>query len=595
MARNRRWKRGTALDQALRSGGQILIDQLVAQGVERVYCVPGESYLAALDAMNNTPIELTVCRQEAGAAIMALTEGRLTGRPGICFVTRGPGATNAAHGVHIAEHDSAPMILFIGQVERAMMGRGAFQEMDYRALFASTTKLATQIETAAQIPEVVQRAFHVAMQGRPGPVAIALPEDMLTEMAGVADAPRVEPVPIWPGLTQMAELQKMLWAANRPIAILGGAGWTKRASAAFARFAERFDLPVTGSFRRSSAFDGEHDNFAGEVGLSINPKLKARVEAADLVLLVGGRMSEAASQGYTLFGIPAPKQRLVHVHADAHEIGRNYHPDARNRRHDARVLRRARRRRAAVEDPLVGRDARRAGRLSRLERAGAAESGPGAIERDHVRDPTALARRHLHQRRRQLLDLGRPFPALSRGRAAIGPDVGLDGFRPAGGDRRAAPLSQADGRLLRRRRRFSDERAGIRDRRAIWPADHRGPDRQRHVRHDPHASGAHVSRPGRRRRRCAIPISRLTRAPSAATARRWRRRPSSCPHIERALASGLPSILHVKVDPDAITPTTTLSAIRAQALEKARQPRDSRMRFRQSGVVIASVSEAIQR
>jgi acetolactate synthase-1/2/3 large subunit len=223
-----------ALGEILRSGGQILIDQLVAQGVERIYCVPGESYLAALDAMNNAPIEVTVCRQETGAAMMALTEGRLTGRPGICFVTRGPGATNAAHGVHIAEHDSAPMILFIGQVERAMMGRGAFQEMDYRALFASTAKLATEIETAAQVPEIVHRAFHIAMQGRPGPVVIALPEDMLTEMAAVEDAPRAEPVPIWPGLTQMAELQKMLWAAKSPIAILGGGGWTKRASAAFA-------------------------------------------------------------------------------------------------------------------------------------------------------------------------------------------------------------------------------------------------------------------------------------------------------------------------------------------------------------------------
>ena len=167
------------MGEALRSGGQILIDQLVIQGVERVYCVPGKSFLAALDAMNDAPIEVTVCRQEAGAAMMALTEGRLTGRPGICFVTRGPGATNAAHGVHIAEHDSAPMILFVGQVERAMIGRGAFQEMDYRALFASTAKLATQIETAAQIPEIIQRAFHAAMQGRPGPVVIALPEDML--------------------------------------------------------------------------------------------------------------------------------------------------------------------------------------------------------------------------------------------------------------------------------------------------------------------------------------------------------------------------------------------------------------------------------
>src|ERR1700689_1992342 len=322
-------KRGTALGETLRSGGQILVDQLVAQGVERVYCVPGESYLAALDAMNNAPIELTVCRQEAGAAMMALTEGRLTGRPGICFVTRGPGATNAAHGLHIAEHDSAPMILFIGQVERAMMGRGAFQEMDYRALFASTAKLATQIETAAQVPELVQRAFHIAMQGRPGPVVIALPEDMLTEMAAVTDAPRAEPVPIWPGLTQMAALQKMLWAAERPIAILGGGGWTKRASAAFARFAERFDLPVAGSFRRASAFDGEHDNFAGEIGFSVNPKLKARVEAADLVLLVGSRMSEAAAQGYTLFQIPAPRQRLVPVHAPPHQKRPQHNPPPR--------------------------------------------------------------------------------------------------------------------------------------------------------------------------------------------------------------------------------------------------------------------------
>jgi len=309
-----------------RNGGQILIDQLVVQGVARAWCVPGESYLAALDALRDSAIEVVVCRQEAGAAMMALTEGRLTGRPGICFVTRGPGATNAAHGVHIAEHDSAPMILFIGQVERSMMGRGAFQEMDYRAFFGSTAKWVTQVETAMQIPEVIHRAFHIAMQGRPGPVVIALPEDMLAETAEVVDAPRAIATAIWPGLTQMAELQRILSAAERPIAILGGAGWTARASAAFARFAERFDLPVVGSFRRASAFDGEHGNYAGEIGLSANPKLKARIESADVVMLVGGRMSEAAAQGYTLFGIPAPRQRLIHVHADPREIGRNYHP-----------------------------------------------------------------------------------------------------------------------------------------------------------------------------------------------------------------------------------------------------------------------------
>ena len=309
-----------------RSGGRILADQLVAQGVAQVYCIPGESYLAVLDALYDSKVEVVVCRQEAGAAIAALTEGRLTGRPGVCFVTRGPGATNAAHGVHIAQHDLAPMILFIGQVGRAMLGRGAFQEMDYRAFFSSTTKWVAQIETAKQIPEVVHRAFHITMQGRPGCVVIALPEDMLVETADVADAPRVDATPIWPGLSQMAELQKILWRAEQPIAILGGAGWTERASAAFARFAERFDIPVVGSFRRASTFDGEHENYAGEIGLSANPKLKARIENADVVMLVGGRMSEAAAQGYTLFDIPDPRQRLIHVHADPHEIGRNYHP-----------------------------------------------------------------------------------------------------------------------------------------------------------------------------------------------------------------------------------------------------------------------------
>jgi acetolactate synthase-1/2/3 large subunit len=313
-------------DAPSRTGGQILVDQLVKQGVDRVYCVPGESYLAALDALYDSGVHVTICRQEAGAAMMAGTAGRLTGRPGICFVTRGPGATNAAHGIHIAEHDSAPMILFVGQVERSMRGRGAFQEMDYRAVFGSFTKWTVEIETAAQIPEIVQRAYHFAMQGRPGPVVVSLPEDVLTEMASAPDAPRVEAAPIWPGLTQMAELQKRLWAAERPLVVVGGPSWTPNATASVLRFAERFDLPVAAQFRRASALDGEHPNYVGEIGLGINPKLKARAENADLVLLIGGRMSEAASQSYTLFNIPAPKQALIHVHSDPHEIGRNYAP-----------------------------------------------------------------------------------------------------------------------------------------------------------------------------------------------------------------------------------------------------------------------------
>jgi acetolactate synthase-1/2/3 large subunit len=310
-----------------RTGGKILVDQLVAQCVEHVFCVPGESYLAVLDALHDAPIQLTVARQETGAALMAEATARLTGRPGVAFVTRGPGATNAAHAIHIAEHDSTPLILFVGQIERAMRGRGAFQEMDYRAFFGSTAKWVTEIDAAQRIPEIISRAFHVAMQGRPGPVVIALPEDMLVETADVTDARRVEPAPIWPGLTQMAELQKLLWAAKTPIAILGGSGWTQKAVDTFVRFSERFDLPVATSFRRASLFPNLHRNYAGEIGIGPNPKLKARIENADVVLLVGGRMSEMPSQSYTLFDIPSPRQTFVHVHAGAEELGRVYHAD----------------------------------------------------------------------------------------------------------------------------------------------------------------------------------------------------------------------------------------------------------------------------
>ncbi len=309
-----------------RTGGRILVDQLVAQGVDHVFCVPGESYLAVLDALHDAPVALTVCRQEAGAAMMADAVGRLTGRPGIAMVTRGPGATNAAHGLHIAEHDGVPLILFVGQVERGMRGRGAFQEMDYRAFFGSVAKWVVEVDDPARLPELVSRAFRTAMQGRPGPVVVSLPEDMLVERADVPDAPRVEPVLAWPGLTQMASLQKLLWEARRPALVLGGGGWTARAVAGVTRFAERFELPVATSFRRAGLFDAHHPSYAGEIGIGPNPKLRDRLAAADLVILLGGRMAEVPSQGYTLFAIPEPHQKLVHVHPDASELGRVYHP-----------------------------------------------------------------------------------------------------------------------------------------------------------------------------------------------------------------------------------------------------------------------------
>ncbi|KJC55811.1 thiamine pyrophosphate-binding protein [Bradyrhizobium sp. LTSPM299] len=309
-----------------RTGGQILIDQLVAQGVERVTCVPGESYLAALDALHDSPIDVVICRAEGGAAMMAEAYGKLTGRPGICFVTRGPGATNAAHGVHIAMQDSTPMILFVGQVDTAMREREAFQELDYKAVFGPMAKWAVEIDSPDRIPELVARAFRVALQGRPGPVVIALPENMLTETAAVADAPRVEPAVSWPAPSDLERVGAMLAGAKAPIVILGGSGWTADAAKGIARFAERFDLPVTTSFRRASLFDADHSHYAGDLGIGPSPKLKDRITGADVILLIGGRMSEMPSSSYTLFDIPVPSQKLIHVHPGSEELGRIYQP-----------------------------------------------------------------------------------------------------------------------------------------------------------------------------------------------------------------------------------------------------------------------------
>jgi acetolactate synthase I/II/III large subunit len=309
---------------AIRNGGRILVDQLTKQGVEHVFCVPGESYLAVLDALHDASIAVTVCRQEGGVAMMADAVGKLTGRPGIAMVTRGPGATNAAHGVHIAQQDSTPMILFVGQIERSARERGAFQEVDYRAAFGPIAKWATEIDDVRRIPEIISRAFHVAMSGRPGPVVIALPEDMLVEEADVADAPFAEALETHPSLSQMAELQKRLWAAERPIVIAGGSRWDEQAVERLKRFSEAFDIPVAVSFRRQMLFSADHPNFAGDLGIGANPKLVERIKASDCVLAIGARLGEMPSQGYTLFDIPGNGMRLVHVHGGAEELQRVY-------------------------------------------------------------------------------------------------------------------------------------------------------------------------------------------------------------------------------------------------------------------------------
>ncbi len=310
----------------MRTGGEVLVDQLAIHGVSHVFCVPGESYLAALDAFHDRAIALTVCRQEGGAAMMAEAIGKATGRPGVCFVTRGPGATNASPGIHIAKQDSTPLIVFVGQVARDMREREAFQELDYRAVFGTMTKWATEIDDPARIPEIVSRAFYTATNGRPGPVVIALPEDMLTERVAVADAPPFEPVETWPGLTDMTRLQKLLWAAKAPMMILGGGRWSQGAVDAVGRFAERFALPVVTTFRRSHLFDPLNPSYAGDLGIAPTAKIVARIKEADVVIAVGARLGEMATQGYALFDIPAIATKLVHIHPDAEELGRVYHP-----------------------------------------------------------------------------------------------------------------------------------------------------------------------------------------------------------------------------------------------------------------------------
>jgi acetolactate synthase-1/2/3 large subunit len=316
------------MSQALRSrtGGQILVDQLKIHGVDLAFGVPGESYLAALDALydSRNRIKFMVCRQEGGACTMAEAYGKLTGRPGICFVTRGPGATNASIGLHTAFQDSSPLILLIGQVARDQTEREAFQEIDFRRMFGPVTKWVAEIDDARRIPELVSQAFHRATSGRPGPVALALPEDMLTEVVEVADAGPYKAVQAHPDPADMARLAEMLAAAKRPLMIVGGGGWTAGAAADITAFAAANNLAVGASFRCQDIVDNLHPCYAGDVGIGINPKLAERVRTTDLLLVVGARLGEMTTSGYTLVDIPMPRQPLVHVHAGAEELGRVY-------------------------------------------------------------------------------------------------------------------------------------------------------------------------------------------------------------------------------------------------------------------------------
>jgi acetolactate synthase-1/2/3 large subunit len=316
-----------------RLAGHLLVEALVEQGVHTVFGVPGESFLAALDGFHRWQdrIRFVACRQEGGAAFMADAAGKLSGRPGVCFVTRGPGATNAAIGVHTAFQDSTPFVLLVGQVASDQRDREAFQELDYRQVFGPGTlgmaKWVAEVHDPARLPEYVARAFHTAMQGRPGPVVLVLPEDLLTVPVDVPVLPRVEPAVAWPAPGGLRQLRERLMAAQRPFVIMGGSGWTPESARAFERFASAWNLPVGAAFRFQDLFDNHHPNYAGDVGIGINPALARRVKEADLVIAVGPRLGEMTTGGYTLLDVPRPAQTLVHIHAGAEELGRVYAAD----------------------------------------------------------------------------------------------------------------------------------------------------------------------------------------------------------------------------------------------------------------------------
>ncbi|HEX6007646.1 MAG TPA: thiamine pyrophosphate-binding protein, partial [Burkholderiales bacterium] len=312
-----------------RTGAQLLVDALHIHGVDLAFGVPGESYLAVLDALydKRDVMRFVICRQEGGAANMAEAYGKMTGRPGICFVTRGPGACNASIGVHTAFQDSTPLFLFVGQVSNEVAEREAFQEVDYRRMFGPLAKWVAQIDRADRVPEYISHAFHTAVSGRPGPVVLALPEDMQTDVASVPDAGRYQRVAAHPGPTQMHQLRDLLAHAERPVVILGGSGWSVQACEDFKSFVTTFNLPVACSFRAQDLLDNRDPHYVGEVAVGINPKLAERIRASDLLVVIGARLGEWTTLNYSLVDIPRPRQRFVHIHPGAEELGRVYQGD----------------------------------------------------------------------------------------------------------------------------------------------------------------------------------------------------------------------------------------------------------------------------
>lgn len=549
-----------------RSGGQILVDQLAIQGVRHVFCVPGESYLAALDAFHDSTIELTVCRQETGAGIMADAYARLTGETGVVFVTRGPGAMNAAHAIHIAEHDSTPLVMFVGQIGRAMRGRGAFQEMDFSKVFGSFAKWVFEVDTPARLPEIVARAFREARQGRPGPVVISLPEDMLRERASIADAVRVEPSRTWPGASDMQRLREMICASHKPFVIAGGSCWSEEASSNLQAFAERFDLPVVTSFRRTNLFDSAHESYCGELTLGGNAKLNARIKDSDFILLIGGRMAETPSQGYTLFDIPVPRQTFVHVHADARELGRVYQPDLAIHATPPEFCALLAGLETPAQKPWSGE--RRAARAGYVEFSSALQPVPGEVHpgeimiwlRGRLPDDAII----VHGAGNSAMWVARYLPVKSF-TGYLGPVSGSMGFGvPAAvGAQRAFPdrmviSFNGDGCYMMNGQEFATAvQYNLPVIFVVMDNAMYGTIRMHQERHYPgRITGTHLVNPD---------FAALARA-CGGHGETVAETSQFAPAFERAVASRKPSIIHVKYDAEAITTLTTLSQIRDAAL-----------------------------
>ncbi len=549
-----------------RAGGKLLADQLAVHGTEVAFCVPGESYLELLDGLYTSPIRLITCRHEASAANMAEAYGKLTGRPGVCMVTRGPGAAHAAVGVHTAFQDSTPLLLLVGQVSSAQEEREAFQEVDYRRMFGPLAKWVAQIDRVDRIPELIARAYTTACAGRPGPVVLALPEDMLAASSDAPDAPAFHRMQPSPALADLDTLRSLLDGAERPFAIVGGGGWTPAAATDLQTFLEANELPAGAAFRRQDAIDNDSPSYVGDVGIGINPSLAERVRNADVLLVVGPRLGEMTTSGYTLLDVPRPQQTLVHVHPGAEELGRVYQaelPILAGIEHFAAAVRDLRveprwgeatiQARADYEawqrhEPMVG-DVDLGECVARLR-----ERVPDAIVCNGAGNHTVWVHRfwRFHSYPSQLAPTS---GAMGYGVPAA---VAAKVLHPE----RDVVCFSGDGDFLMSGQELATAiQYGLPIVIIVVDNGMYGTIRMHQERHFPgRVVGTDLVNPD---------FAAYARA-FGAHGETVERTDEFSAALERALESGRPAVLELRIDPEAITPRTTLSAIRAAALEPSR-------------------------